>query len=111
MTLIGMFMNKKEKKDFEKEHFGGIMTRKHSSLAYTTGSWKTFIPVVDFKRCINCLMCIAYCPENTIEATKDKEKLQGINLKYCKGCSICAMVCPVKCIMMKKVTEGEAERT
>jgi len=91
---------KPEWKNFKWHPIGGSLHPKtHSSLCYYTGFWKTFRPVVDFKKCINCLMCVAYCPENTIKAKNDK--LSNIDLTFCKGCSLCAKICPVNAIVMK----------
>ncbi len=87
----------------------GVLTKKNSSLGYKTGTWKTVMPIVDFAKCIHCMLCVANCPENTIKAKPDKEKvalLDRIDLSYCKGCSICANVCPVKCIKMVEAKHG-----
>ena len=61
-----------------------------------TGSWRTFVPVLDPDRCTKCLLCWVYCPEACI--SKDLE----IDLDYCKGCGICAEECPRDAITMVK---------
>ena len=66
-----------------------------SSKNYKTGSWRTFKPVLDKEKCIDCENCVLFCPEGCIN--KDYE----IDYDYCKGCGICANVCPVKCIKME----------
>jgi 2-oxoacid:acceptor oxidoreductase delta subunit (pyruvate/2-ketoisovalerate family) len=75
------------------------------SLKNKTGEWRTFRPIVDKSRCINCATCESYCPEGCI-LQKQGQSLKGkyyeADLDYCKGCGICAEVCPVKCIKMEK---------
>jgi len=67
---------------------------------YETGSWRTFKPVVDREKCINCMFCWIFCPESAVIVKDDK--MEGFNLKYCKGCGICAKECPKKAIEMAK---------
>ncbi|MEJ5186298.1 MAG: 4Fe-4S binding protein [Candidatus Geothermincolales bacterium] len=61
-----------------------------------TGSWRTFVPVLDRERCTKCLICWVFCPEASI--TKDL----ATDLDYCKGCGICAEECPRGAITMVK---------
>jgi pyruvate ferredoxin oxidoreductase delta subunit len=61
-----------------------------------TGSWRTFVPVLDPDRCTKCLLCWVYCPEACISKDLD------IDLDYCKGCGICAEECPQDAIAMVK---------
>jgi len=68
-----------------------------STQATKTGAWRTFVPVVDQKRCSKCSLCEIYCPEGCIR------RVEGLfipDLDYCKGCSICAHECPRKAITM-----------
>lgn len=53
-------------------------------------AWRTERPVIDKQLCINCGLCMGYCPVNSI---------------YCKGCGICSVECPKKAVSM--VPEGE----
>lgn len=93
-----------EKKDgIKKMPEGGIIPLKETPK-YKTGTWRTFKPIVDKSKCIDCGLCAVYCPENCIKMKKGKVSLP--DLDYCKGCGICANVCPVKCIKMVK-DEGE----
>jgi 2-oxoacid:acceptor oxidoreductase gamma subunit (pyruvate/2-ketoisovalerate family)/2-oxoacid:acceptor oxidoreductase delta subunit (pyruvate/2-ketoisovalerate family) len=66
-----------------------------SSLSNKTGSWRTFKPIKDDKRCSQCLLCWLYCPDASI----DKDTLE-INYAYCKGCGLCKSVCPQNAISM-----------
>jgi len=77
---------------------GGKIIKAGNSEEYRTGSWRTFRPIVDRKKCINCLFCWLYCPDASVKI-KDG-KVVGIDLDHCKGCGICAKECPVKCIKM-----------
>jgi pyruvate ferredoxin oxidoreductase delta subunit len=74
-----------------------------TAKAYETGSWRSKRPVVDTEKCINCLVCWMYCPDNSILV--ENGKMKGIKLSHCKGCGICARQCPKQAIVM--VEEGE----
>lgn len=67
-----------------------------------TASWRVFRPVMDKAKCIECGMCMAYCPVSAIKGTKDKT--YHITYDFCKGCGICAEECPKQAIDM--VPEG-----
>lgn len=69
---------------------------------YHTGSWRSKRPVVDKEKCINCLICWIYCPDNSVLV--ENGEMKGFRLTHCKGCGICARQCPRKCITM--VGEG-----
>ena len=83
---------------------GGTITEAASSKKFKTGDWKSFRPIWDKKKCIQCMFCVVYCPDDCIPI-KDKkaEKPERVetDLSFCKGCGICAQVCPTKCITMK----------
>lgn len=85
---------------------GGIIETAKSSRNFKTGTWRTFKPVIDESKCINCMQCVLNCPENCINITKDKKR-GNVNMDYCKGCSVCAKVCPVKCIKMETDTKED----
>jgi pyruvate ferredoxin oxidoreductase delta subunit len=65
-----------------------------------TGTWRVFKPILDKKKCVNCLRCWIYCPEATVIRNKDGSV--EIDYEYCKGCGICADVCNVKAIVMER---------
>lgn len=75
---------------------GATVREAGSSIKNKTGSWRTFKPVLDKDKCVNCENCLLFCPEGCI--TKDI----NINYDYCKGCGICANECPVKAIKMER---------
>lgn len=82
---------------------GGKILEPGNSVNYKTGDWRSFRPVVDFKKCIQCLQCWVFCPDGCIPA--DDGKREETNLDFCKGCGICANICPAKCIEMKDENE------
>jgi 2-oxoacid:acceptor oxidoreductase delta subunit (pyruvate/2-ketoisovalerate family) len=64
-----------------------------------TGDWRTSgRPEVDYKLCVNCLLCWLHCPDSAI--VLDGTTLSGIELDYCKGCELCVEVCPAGAIRM-----------
>ena len=89
-----------QKKGWREIPIGGLIDKGGTAREYKTGDWRTFIPVRDEAKCINCMICWVYCPDSCIKV-KDA-KMTGFDLDYCKGCGICASVCPVKCIKMEK---------
>ncbi len=66
-----------------------------------TASWRTERPVINKDKCIECGLCLTYCPVNAVIFDENKYK---ITYNYCKGCGICAVECPKKAIDM--VPEG-----
>ncbi len=83
---------------------GGLIEEAGSSRHFKTGDWRSFRPIVDEKRCINCMFCVVYCPENCIKVKKNGKRGE-IDLEFCKGCGICSKECPVKCIEMREEAE------
>lgn len=84
---------------------GGKIVKAGNSVEYETGSWRTFRPVVDKVKCIDCLRCWIMCPDISIYV--EDEQMAGHDYEHCKGCGICAHICPVDAIEM--VLESEKE--
>jgi len=80
---------------------GGLMEEAGSSRHFKTGDWRSFRPIVNDAKCISCMFCVIYCPENCIRVKEDAKR-GNFDLDFCKGCGICGKVCPVKCIEMKE---------
>jgi len=83
-----------------KFNIAAIIDKPGSSIATKTGGWRTLKPVWHKEKCIQCMQCWIYCPDNAIPEKKGKRI--ETDLEFCKGCGICAQVCPVKCIEMVK---------
>ena len=61
-----------------------------------TGNWRTFRPVIDYKRCTDCMICYAYCPESAMSVSESGKVT--IDYDNCKGCMICLTECPLRAI-------------
>jgi pyruvate ferredoxin oxidoreductase delta subunit len=91
----------------------GARAKGGSSVDFNTGSWRALRPIIDINKCIHCMLCYLYCPDNSIVIIKESAKLKGnpevigIDLQHCKGCSLCSQVCPIHCIKM--ISEEEAK--
>ncbi len=82
-----------------------------SSRENRTESWRTQTPVVDYSKCIRCMICWKFCPDDsfTIGGADEfvspgerigKMPVPVIDYDHCKGCGICSYECPEKCIEM-----------
>ena len=68
-----------------------------------TGDWRTRFPEMDKSLCVECGICMMYCPVNAIKASKARGKFRyTIDLSYCKGCGICSHECPKNAITMHR---------
>jgi pyruvate ferredoxin oxidoreductase delta subunit len=89
-----------QKEGWRELAIGTIITEPGSALNFKTGDWRSQKPVWHQDKCISCLQCFIYCPDNSVKVS-DEGKMAGINLDYCKGCGICAVECPKKAIEME----------
>ncbi len=82
---------------------GGYIIDQDTSLENKTGKWRVFKPVLDESKCINCMLCVIYCPDAAIKIKEENGKLKRVqpDLNYCKGCGLCSKICPVKAIRMQ----------
>lgn len=94
-------------KGWKKISSGGLIKEPGNAICMLTGGWRTSMPLIDRKKCINCLICWALCPDRAIVA-KDK-KFLSFDYTHCKGCGICAEECPVNAIKMVKEAEFKQE--
>ncbi|MBU4376983.1 MAG: 4Fe-4S binding protein [Candidatus Omnitrophica bacterium] len=70
-----------------------------STMYNKTGKWRSIRPVIDYQKCISCMICWKFCPDAAIRIVSEKPQ---IALDYCKGCAICAEECPVKAIELQE---------
>lgn len=71
-----------------------------------TGGWRTGRrPEADLSRCVNCLLCWAYCPDRAIRVRGGT--FLGIDDDLCKGCEICVAACPTGALAMVAEAAGE----
>ena len=61
--------------------FGNVVYGGGGAREFNTGEWRTQTPVVDWDKCVQCLLCA---------------------LDHCKGCGICAGCCSFGAITMKE---------
>lgn len=85
---------------------GGLILDAGNAIAYRTGDWRTFRPVVEMEKCTHCLYCWLYCPDDAIQVTGGR--FLGFDEAHCKGCGICAAVCPPKAITMVEESRAVA---
>lgn len=71
------------------------------------------IKIID-DRCKGCRLCVLYCPTDTLEMSKNVNKLGNFipvvkNIKTCKGCYLCFKFCPDFAIFCyeKNIDEGK----
>ncbi|MGC8631047.1 MAG: 4Fe-4S binding protein [Thermoprotei archaeon] len=82
---------------------GGTVLNPPNSLQLNkTGSWRTYRPIIDQNKCIDCRICLLVCPDSVI--TKKDVQVGKHNYEYdidydfCKGCLVCENECPAKAI-------------
>ncbi len=76
----------------------GAYAKGGTSLENKTGGWRSYRPILDREKCVDCMICWLYCPDDSIVVKEGK--MLGFDLDYCKGCSVCANVCPKDAISM-----------
>jgi len=96
-----------EKKGWRDLPIGGVITEAGNARDYNTGSWRSFRPILDKDKCINCLTCWILCPEGCVIVKDDK--IDHINMFHCKGCGICANDCPKKVQAITMIEETGTE--
>jgi Pyruvate/2-oxoacid:ferredoxin oxidoreductase delta subunit len=74
--------------------------------AVKSGTWKPWFPVIDYKRCTNCMQCLSFCLFDVYGVSSDS-KIQVRNQDNCKtDCPACSRVCPEVAIMFPKYRHG-----
>jgi Pyruvate/2-oxoacid:ferredoxin oxidoreductase delta subunit len=74
--------------------------------AVKAGTWKPWFPVIDYRRCTNCMQCLSFCLFDVYGVSADN-KIQVRNQDNCKtDCPACSRVCPEVAIMFPKYRHG-----
>jgi 2-oxoacid:acceptor oxidoreductase delta subunit (pyruvate/2-ketoisovalerate family) len=82
------------KLDWQELAIGGVILDAGNAATYETGDWRSQRPIFHPERCIQCLFCWAFCPDDSIKVQNGK--VVGVDYFHCKGCGICSVECPVK---------------
>lgn len=70
------------------------------------GTWKPWFPVIDYKRCTNCMQCLSFCLFDVYGVSGDGQ-IQVQNNDNCKtDCPACSRVCPEVAILFPKYRHG-----
>ncbi|MHA2169900.1 MAG: 4Fe-4S dicluster-binding protein [Candidatus Kariarchaeaceae archaeon] len=77
---------------------GGVVPGGGTSLAYKTGDWRVYIPILKDDKCTGCTHCYFVCPDDAI--AMDEQFHPIFKYDYCKGCTLCADVCNPEAIEM-----------
>jgi Pyruvate/2-oxoacid:ferredoxin oxidoreductase delta subunit len=78
----------------------------NESGAAKAGAWKPWFPVIDFRRCTNCMQCLSFCLFD-VYGVSAEGKIQVRNQDNCKtDCPACSRVCPEVAIMFPKYRHG-----
>jgi Pyruvate/2-oxoacid:ferredoxin oxidoreductase delta subunit len=69
-------------------------------------AWKPWFPVIDYKRCTNCMQCLSFCLFD-VYSVSDAGRITVQNQSNCKtDCPACSRVCPEVAIMFPKYRHG-----
>ena len=70
------------------------------AVTFNTGEWRTQTPVIDWDKCVQCLLCAPMCPDSSIPVVDGKR--QDFDYDHCKGCGICGGCCSFGAITMRE---------
>ena len=95
---------------------GGILEA-GTSEHFHTGDWRSKVPIWIEDKCIHCMTCWAFCPDDSIKVVKGKNEKTGkeetqrgeYNYDFCKGCGICVEECLVNIKVMKKLMKDNPD--
>ena len=63
---------KTDLKNWRDIYIGGKIIKPGNAKEFKTGNWRTLKPVRDEKKCIHCLRCFLYCPDNAVKVKNGK---------------------------------------
>ena len=52
---------------------------------------------IDYDKCVRCLRCVTYCPQDALRADEDKHPYIAY-LQDCQSCFLCEKYCPAGAI-------------
>ncbi|MCD6550690.1 pyruvate synthase subunit PorD [Thermotoga sp.] len=90
-------------KSWKEIPIGGVIDKPGTAREYKTGTWRVMRPVLHKEKCIDCMFCWLYCPDQAV--IQEGGIMKGFDYDYCKGCGLCASVCPKQAIEMRPETE------
>ena len=61
---------------------------------------QSLLPFFDQSLCVNCGLCIKYCPENALAVSTDDTEI-SVDSTRCIGCGECVAVCKNKAVKLK----------
>ncbi|MGQ9518528.1 MAG: ATP-binding protein [Candidatus Fervidibacter sp.] len=69
---------------------------------------KTWYPVIDAEKCINCLTCVDFCPHGVFEENEGTPVVVNPDncVEFCRGCS---KICPAEAIHYEGASAGEGK--
>ena len=70
------------------------------AVTFNTSEWRTQTPVIDWDKCVQCLLCAPMCPDSSIPVVDGKR--QDFDYDHCKGCGICVGCCSFGAITMRE---------
>ena len=85
---------------------GAVEALRGETGATKSGGWKPWFPVIDYKRCTNCMQCMSFCLFDVYGVSKEGE-IRVQNQNNCKtDCPACSRVCPEVAILFPKYRFG-----
>ena len=79
---------------------GNVVYGGGGAATFLTGEWRTMTPVIDWDKCVQCLLCAPMCPDSSIPVVDGKR--QDFDYDHCKGCGICVGCCSFGAITMRE---------
>jgi len=99
-------MKKQSLKGWKELAIGGLILEAGNSVEYESGSWSPQKLIFYKDRCIQCLQCWIYCPDNSIIVKEGK--VIDVDHFHCKACGICITHCPTEPKSLELVMEEES---
>jgi NAD-dependent dihydropyrimidine dehydrogenase PreA subunit len=83
-----------------------VTTGREEAGLPTPGEWTPWFPVIDYKRCTNCMQCLSFCLFD-VYGVDAEGQIEVRNEEKCKtNCPACSRVCPEVAILFPKYKKG-----